>query len=666
MRFNYVYVTLFFVLVAALGALLFPTYFDVATIHRNSFLYSTALGILDDIDRSSDEPRVDLERARVLYLVGRYDDALTVLEALTKQRPQHVGAWRQLAETYRTVQRPLDAMASLERLLAVAPADSQALYLVDEYYRWFQHTDRALANLQRIVEEFPEDFASHERLVDLYLRTGDGERAAALLQRMSGVFAEADESLGDLAALHLAQGDARAVEVYERLHERQPERTDLLDGLVAALIMAGRAADAMQRFDGNYEPRLAPPAFAARRARLQLVIGDQGGAIASFEVAESLDETLDFSRDLAELYAAAGDYVAAADRVARIVRRQPAQRANWELHVAYLATAGLRAELIAALEASLLRWPDDEALLRELADAYQWVEDYEAEGRVLKQLVGRRPEDPELLARLATNRAGADDAEGAVAAYDGLFRRARSAWSADHLDGLLLAAQGVPTSRRPCALLAAARSFLDPSRAGSALSLAAQLEACQRPDLAASVYDGLAATHARDATVLAQLGQQLAEEGYVAQAETRFVQALGHDRDHPTALSGLAAVRAGEDPLAAAGLLRRLQRLRPRDGDVAYRLGLALEAARDTTAMLAAYGESLRWLPATDLSEYGVRQRAHALASTGDAAAALDLLTAAIERQPGAHELANDAAEILLSQGQAAEALRWLARVPEL
>lgn len=663
MGFRYVYVILFFGAIVALSAVLFPTYFDVATIHRNSYLYSTALSILDDLEQDSDDPRVTLERANVLYLVGRFDEAATVLERHTVRHPDHDKAWRQLAQTYRAMQQHRPAMASLERLREVAPADSEALYLLDEYYRWFQLPDQARDNLEHIVELFPQDGDSQERLVDLYLRMGEGGRAAGLLQRMSENAPDNSDALQELAGLYLAQRDPRAVDAYLRLHQKSPERAELFEGLLAALLAAGRPDDARERFEQYYASRLLPADMAVRRARLERVVGDRAAAIASYVAAEVADSTLDFSAEIAELHAEMGQFDAASTRAARLVRRQPANHNNWQLLVDYLASAGDRSQLITTLERYRQRWPQDAGMLLELADAYQWDEQYAAEVVALEQLARLRPDDDALMSRLAAAQVAAGRYAEAIGTYRRTWRRT-STWTPEGLDGLVQAAGTLEPGRRPCDLLATAAPFVRVDRGTTGLMLAAQLRTCGRQAAMATVYDRLLRGQNQNAAWLSQVGQHLAEAGDVVRAQRLFRRSLQLDATQPVALSGLAALLADSVPAESLSLLETLQRVRPEDGDVAYRRGLLHEARRDTISMRAAYQLALRQLPAAPTSTYGQRQRAHAMARTGQPDSALAVLRRAALQHPGNGDIAADAAALLLAEGRPQEALQWLVGVP--
>ena len=331
MRFNYLYVLVFFGAVVLAALTLFPTSLDVVTMYRQSFLYGTALEALEAIDDADDSGRFGLERARVLFLVGRYDDAVEALVRVTTNHPQDPNGWRQLAQTYRAIQQPRRVIETLEQLTQVAPADSEALHLLDEYYRWFQMPDKAVANLRALVQHSPRNYDNYEKLVDLYMRTGRSEDASGLLASMAEVFPDSSEAMSDLGQVYLSQKDKRAVPVYEGLHRRFPDRADYADGLCSALIVAGQRRRALELFETFYRPRLEPVAYQSRLARTYIYLAEKGNAMAALERRLELSSHAEDRVLLAQLYAELGNYPQAAHHAGVLVQEVPQRRNYWSL-----------------------------------------------------------------------------------------------------------------------------------------------------------------------------------------------------------------------------------------------------------------------------------------------------------------------------------------------
>lgn len=664
MRFNYFYLALFF-LTVALGALaLFPTSLDIVSIYRNSYLYRTALESLDALEAEHPaDPRVALERSRVLFLSGQYEAATDLLLETTRRQPDLTAAWRQLAETYRAQQRHRDAMATLEHLLVAAPGDSQALYLLDEYYSWFQEPERAEANLRSLLRYFPNDQHKYGALVDLLLRTGDGDGAVTVLRRMAGAFPDSLDMQQYLGEVLLARRDSAAVEVFARLHERQPQRRDIFDQLCAALIVSGRREEVLRRFEQYYAGLLPPVSYHQQLSRLFVYLSDRPRAIAQLEKAEALRPSPGIWRELLELNALQKDYGRATHYAARLVRADPENSEYRRLHVAYLATAGRRQDLVRALEEFVEKWPEDTGMWVELGDAYDWVEDYRSELRVARRLAAAEPGEEAHRARLARVLAALGRPSQAAAIYAQLLRRNRA--SDTYRLGLLQAVTDAPGDRRALGWARQVYGLSGPGSAAATFLLADQLRRADRAGAAEDVLADLIGESRADADLEARVGQWLAEAGRIAAAQPYFRRALELDPDQSAALSGLAGLRVTEAPLEAAELLERLAALRPRDEDVAYRAGLAHAAAGDSLAATPHFRRVValteRRRPAT---AYAVQRRAHALWRTGRVEEALPLLAAARHAYADDGSLATDYAELLIAEGSYDEALSALEEIP--
>lgn len=660
MKFKLTFVIIFFAVIALAAGLLFPTSLDVVTIYRNSFLYGKALEQLDALGHQREgDPRVDLARARVLYMSGRYDPAIAVLAQVTQYDPQNRQAWWRLAEVYRTVQLPVEAIAALEQVVVIAPADSQALYLLDDYYRWFQLTDKAVATLDAIVDLFPSDYNSFERLVDLHLRTGDSDAAARVLRRMATIFPDREGALEDLAFVYLSQRDGRAVALFEELYAKNPDRDNIADDLLQALTVAGASQRALSVLAEHYEPRLEPGPYQARLAQLHWNLGDPGEAIEAFERAEALTPDITHREALVDLYGSVEQFDDAADMAHRLVEEWPDHPRYWEQWTDFLAAATRKQELVTALQRYVGRWPKDPDGWLELADAYQWVEDLAAERTSVDRLLQLRPGETKHLQRRARILADLGDHRAAAAQYMELLKEEPECEPC--FDGLLGASEQLMPGGEPTRQ-AAMLWRLRPGHRAAGLLHARRLDEMGMGESADAVYAQLAGEMA-DPVSLADLGQRILAADRPEAARPYFAASLAGDPEQPTALSGLASIAAGNSPDTALKLLGRLQQLSPTDPDVVYRMGLAHEALKDTVAMVEAYTTVMRLAPRHDGSVYGMRRQAHAMQRLGKEQSAIALLDSAITRHPQALSLVNDYAEILILRGQHTAALRRLAQI---
>jgi len=666
MRLNYLYVFIFFATVALGSLLLFPTSLDVVTLYRNSYLYSTALDLLDQLeDKRPEDERVSLEQARVLYLAGRYEEAVKLLKRMTARAPDHPEIWRQLAHTYRTIQQHRKASDVFEHLLARAPADSESLYLLEEYYRWFQLVEKRIANLEALTEHFPEDFYNYEKLVDLYMRTGRVEDAVLALERTIRAFPDSVEIRAKLGQVYLAQKDARALPIFARLHEQHPEREDFFHGLLNALIIRGGREEVLARFQQRYGSRLSKAEYYQRLGQLYLYLNDADQAIRTLEERLALSPSVDTRLQLIDLYGRTRQYDRAADHARRLVQARPERADFWEIYADYLAAAERKQVLVETLEQYTARWPENPKMWLELADAHEWIEDYAAALPIARRFLKEEPERDDYRERLARVHYSLDNYEPAARHYARLLRRHPD--SETYRQGLLLAVQDMPSGSDALAYARQLYLTCGPEQVESALLLARLHEEQGQLDRADPVYARLVQAHPDSGRLRARIGQLLLDSGRPEPARHYFLQTLHVDPDEVTALTGLAEIAHRANPQEALRYLGRLERQRPDDPEIVYRQGLLYEALGDSVRMVDHFQRLLEMIAEvrrTDL--YFFRQKAHVLYRTGSISEAQAFLEQAQQRYPDSYDTLNDYAEILIAQGQYREALEILDKVPEL
>jgi len=562
MRLNYLYVLLFFGILALGALILFPTSLDVVTLYRNSYLYGTALRLLDELEKQNPEDEgVALEQARVLYLVGRYEKAIEILEQLTTNRPDDGQAWRQLAQTYRTVQQHRLAASAYEHLLASTPADSQALYLLEEYYRWFQQPDKRAANLKILVDAFPEDFYSREKLADLYMRMGRAEEAVETIERTARAFPDSATIQTELGQIYLARRDERALPIYLTLHERFPERQDYFDGLISAMITADRRDEVLARFEAFYTPRLNRGEYARRLGQLYLYLGDSEQAIVQLETSLEISPTIDIRLQLIDLYDRTRRYDRTVDHARQLVRQQPERADFWEIYTDYLATAEYREELVDALERYTARWPNNPRMLGELADAYEWLEDYPSVLPIAQRLFRTTSGEEVNRARLARTYYALGDYDQAAAHFDDLLRRHPG--SLEYRQGMWLALEQLPADARTFSFARRLYRLTGPEHSEVGLLLARLHESREQQHSAELIYAALSRVHPDSVALHIRIGNQLLEAHHLELARAYFLRALDLAPISDDALSGLAAVAYEQNAPDALEHLKNLEQRRP-------------------------------------------------------------------------------------------------------
>ena len=666
MRLNYLYVLLFFGILALGALILFPTSLDVVILYRNSYLYGTALNLLDELEKQNPEDEgVALEQAKVLYLVGRYERVIEILEQLTVRHPDDDQAWRQLAQTYRTVQQHRLATSAYERLLASVPADSQALYLLEEYYRWFQQPEKRAANLEALVGTFPKDFYSREKLANLYMRMGRAEEAVETIERTAKAFPDSATIQTELGQIYLARRDKRALSIYLTLHERFSERQDYFDGLISALIIADRRNEVLARFEAFYTPRLNRGEYARRLGQLYLYLGDSEQAIVQLETSLEISPTIDIRLQLIDLYDRMRRYDRTVDHAHQLVREQPERADFWEIYIDYLATAEYREELVDALKRYTTRWPGDLRMWGELADAYEWLENYPSVLPIAHRLLRIIPKEDANRARLARTYYALGDYSQAAAHFEDLLRRHPG--SAEYRQGMWLALEQLPGDTRNFSYARRLYRLTGPEHAAVGLLLARLHESREQSHPAELVYAALSRVHPDSAALHVSIGNQLLDARRLELARAYFLRALDLTPTSDEALSGLAAVAYEQNAPDALEHLKNLERRRPGDPETIYRLGLIYESLGDSTSMVSYY-QRLLSLTADQKRDdlYFFRRQAHALFRSGTPQRARELLLRARNQYPESLALTNDYAEILIAEKEYDRALEILDAVPDL
>lgn len=665
MNLNYRAVTLFFCAILLGAALLFPSEFDVVTLYRNSYLYGDALDLVNRLGSEQDQDRVALERADLLYLAGRYQETIQLLEEFTVTYPVQVEAWRRLAEVYRTLQQPQQALDALENLVAIAPADSMGLYLLDEYYRWFQMPVQAAANLEALITHFPQDYYNYEKLTYLHLGTGQQEDAIAAYQRCITVFPDSLQPQLDLGQLYLAQKDPRALPFFRDLHRSYPEQHKIVDGLVSALINAGERGETIETFRNFYRDRLEQSIYLHRLSRLYVYLGDPAEAAAVLERELALAPTIETRLQLIDFYASIQSYDLAVKHARVLVRQEPTQANFWEIYIDYLGAGLFKEQLVSALTQYVERWPDDRRMWSELADAYQWVENRQAEIDILRKLANQDPGDTALQQRLANAYLNQGSYARAASYYARLLQG--DPGKPDYRQGLLWSLENMPGDPLTPDYARQLYRATGPGLPAAGLLLAQFHSDGKQPQRAAEIYQQLRRAHPDSTQLLVEMGWRLFAAGDVPQAVSYWREVLAQDKNNRRALSGLADAVLVDDPRQALDYLRLLEKIDARDVPALYRTGLAYEALADSTQMRAYYRRVLALLgnEPNPIPET-LRQQAHALYRTGDLNSARRLLAAGQRAHPDHLEILNDYAEVLIALGQHQEALKVLQKVPKL
>ncbi|MET3131863.1 DNA-binding response OmpR family regulator/Tfp pilus assembly protein PilF [Oxalobacteraceae bacterium GrIS 1.11] len=180
-----------------------------------------------------------LGQAKTLFLRGRYDEALAMLEALVASNKNFLDAYDWLARTHEALGHLPQAQAALNEAVAISPHAVRRLRKLGEVALASGDVDTAERALKLVVSkakysEFrdPED---HARLVQTLVRKGDPVQAAAVIRDL-------DKSMGGQKNSQLCSAISSAM-----LHEYTGNELRLgesLDNALAACrVSAGVSSD---------------------------------------------------------------------------------------------------------------------------------------------------------------------------------------------------------------------------------------------------------------------------------------------------------------------------------------------------------------------------------------------------------------------------------------
>lgn len=187
--------------------------------------YELALEVLERLlGYQPDQAHLSQERARLLALLERYDEAIEVLEVLLKEGELdredvaldlaeaaledgnaekaaevlvHVPSALRVSRLYRKKERWTEAIQVLERGLAASPHDRRLLGALADVHEARGDEDSAIAAMERGIDLLGDSFGRLERLGHLYHQVGRTDDAIACGRRLFLLIREIEEEEDD-------------------------------------------------------------------------------------------------------------------------------------------------------------------------------------------------------------------------------------------------------------------------------------------------------------------------------------------------------------------------------------------------------------------------------------------------------------------------------------
>jgi Flp pilus assembly protein TadD len=237
-------------------------------------------GSVEFFEKAIEDEPDDAERhsaaAKVLYQLGRYDEAEIYAQTAVELNPQDIEGRMTLYGIY-VAQGKLDqAKQALEETREVAPDDIRVLkqlaFVADEA----GEPEDAISAWEAVAELDPDDTEAWMNLGDLYAGIGDAAKSEQAYQRVTELDpANAHQIFFNLGALIMNRSDRsdadtrRAIDAFRKATEIKPDYAQAYQQLAFALLGVGDRAGAKQALEQYVKVAPDAPDAARMKALIQ-------------------------------------------------------------------------------------------------------------------------------------------------------------------------------------------------------------------------------------------------------------------------------------------------------------------------------------------------------------------------------------------------------------
>ena len=256
---------------------------------------------------------------------GAADEAKAVLQSITKDAPDYLPAWRDLAQIAVEEKKYDEALSLLENVLSRNPVDPDARLLQAQIWLAKGDTAKATFNLDGINNDYPNNPLIKYNLARAYIASNHPAQAAAALEQAIAIKSDYADAIIVLAELNLRSGKAQSVALaMEDLCRKRPDLPQARSLLANAYKALGRLDDAAAVFRQQIK---STPESADAYMFLGLILRQQGKndeARQAFEkVSEMAPDNLNSIDQLVEMDLADKRYDAAEQRVKAQLQKHP-------------------------------------------------------------------------------------------------------------------------------------------------------------------------------------------------------------------------------------------------------------------------------------------------------------------------------------------------------
>lgn len=539
------------------------------------------------------DARILYELARACRLSGDLAEAEVYLVKVVAEAPDHLGAWKQLAEVRLETGRKAEAVPALKEACGLDRGNWKLWSAYGELLFAEGHARAAAGALEEALRIHHGHEPAHRTLARAYQASGhpDGaEREWRILHEKNPMDPEPLASLGSLS---LARGEVQAAASFlARARDLGDDRVELQRELATALTRLGDQEAArvlweelVTRGDARAEDRLA-------LARARLATGDHPAALA---LARALGREVTPSPDAFDLEAdaleALGEPEAALDARVRLAGIAPQHPGSRRKLAALLAKTGRSDQARHAMTEELGRDPLDLELRHALLELEIAANRSGAAIQILQKGIELHPREVAFHARLSRILHRRGDLAGAVARIQAAIELEPDQPAHRVFLGELYQELGSPASARENYEAALARGE---TRAEIRFRVGRMLLESGEPARALLELERIAETEIADPTELALArGTALFRLGRFDRARSALARAADHPvRPEPHALLAWIETEHG-DPREGLAHLRELQRRAPAHPEIPLLEGLVRRRLGETHAAAAALERAL-------------------------------------------------------------------------
>ena len=283
-----------------------PAVIGLARLLMDADRFDEAVAMLEPLNAETPDPRIEAQLARAYRGLGRDDDAriaaaragaaqsaMEWLDPRLAQRAPYIAGFRNRllhAQNLIQVGRQQDALTIAEELTAERPGDVAAINTLVWANAALDRLDAVQSTLREALAQHPEEPRLHQMMANAYLEQGDVANARRHLEKIIAFAPENARALEELGWLVARQGETeQGIALLERALEsgaREPKhllyRLGLLDGA------AGRWHQAAERFRDAGRADAAFTMAFVHLGRCLAEAGDFDGARTALDWADRL------------------------------------------------------------------------------------------------------------------------------------------------------------------------------------------------------------------------------------------------------------------------------------------------------------------------------------------------------------------------------------------